>query len=111
MQQQRGGTTVFLTTHDMAVADALCDRVAFIVEGRIRLMDAPRALRLRYGRRTVCVEYGADGRLERADFPLDGLGENPAFLETLRRESIQTIHTQETTLEDIFIQVTGRSLA
>jgi fluoroquinolone transport system ATP-binding protein len=36
------GTTIFLTTHDMAVADDLCDRVAFIVDGQIKLIDAPR---------------------------------------------------------------------
>ncbi len=35
------GKTVFLTTHDMTVADQLCDRVAFIVNGRIPLVDEP----------------------------------------------------------------------
>jgi fluoroquinolone transport system ATP-binding protein len=104
------GATVFLTTHNMAVADELCDRVAFIVDGRIALIDAPRALRLRYGRREVEVEFGTDGRLERRVFELDGLGENAAFLQLLRTEQIQTLHTRETTLENIFIEVTGRSL-
>ena len=37
------GRTVFLTTHDMTVADELCDRVAFIVGGEIRLVESPRA--------------------------------------------------------------------
>ena len=50
------GTTVFLTTHNMAVADQVCDRVAFIVDGRIVLIDSPRELKMRYGKRLVRVE-------------------------------------------------------
>lgn len=109
-EQRDTGATVFLTTHDMAVADELCDRVAFLVDGGIRLVDAPRALKLRYGRRTLRVEYVAGDSLERAEFPLDGLADQPEFMEILRAASIQTMHTQETTLEDIFVQVTGRAL-
>jgi fluoroquinolone transport system ATP-binding protein len=112
IQQKRSqGATIFLTTHNMQVAEELCDRVAFILNGRLRLVDSPRALKLRYGRRVVQVEYGAHGQQQRQSYPLDGLGENAAFWQLLRREPIQTIHTQETTLEEIFIQVTGGSLA
>ncbi len=110
-QKREEGTTVFLTTHDMVVADELCDRVAFIVNGEIRLIDAPRALKLRYGQRVVRVEYGTDGRVSQREFSLDGLADNRDFLETLRREAVQTVHTQETSLENIFIRVTGRELA
>lgn len=109
-EQQEAGATVFLTTHDMHVAEALCDRVAFIVDGRLAVIDTPRALRLRHGRRTVRVEYVDDGRSAHRDFPIEGLADNAAFLQTLRHESIQTIHTQETTLEEVFIEVTGRAL-
>lgn len=105
------GKTIFLTTHDMTVADELCDRVAFIVEGAIRLIDSPRSLKLQHGRRQVRVELQTDGVLQQCDFPLDGLGDNRDFLSLLRRGSVQTIHTQEATLEDIFIQTTGQSLA
>ena len=108
--RRQAGTTVFLTTHDMVVADDLCDRVAFIVDGGITLIDAPRALKLRYGTRTVRVEIGAEGRWDTREFPLDGLADNTDFLATLRQETVQTIHTQETTLEEIFIQVTGTAL-
>jgi fluoroquinolone transport system ATP-binding protein len=104
------GTTVVLTTHNMTIADELCDRVAFLVDGRIELVDAPRTLKLRHGRRFVRVELDVDGRLESREFPLDGLGDNREFLATLRDHAVQTIHTQETTLEDIFIQLTGRTL-
>jgi fluoroquinolone transport system ATP-binding protein len=108
--QARTGKTVFLTTHDMLIADELCDRVAFIVDGEIKLIDAPRALKLRYGARRVRVEYLADGGTHAREFRLDGLGDEPEFIELLRHESLQTMHTLEATLEDIFIQVTGRSL-
>lgn len=108
--RQAAGTTVFLTTHAMSVADELCDRVAFIADGQIALIDSPRALKLRYGAPRVGVEYQGNGQLRRADFALDGLGNNAAFLRLLREQSVQTIHTQEATLDDIFIQVTGRSL-
>lgn len=109
--QKRDGRTVFLTTHDMTVADELCDRVAFIVDGEIRLIESPRVLKLAHGERTVLVEYGANGRTQRQEFPLSGLAESAEFLELLRGGNVQTLHTQEATLEDVFIQVTGRELA
>lgn len=108
---QEAGTTVFLTTHNMAVADEVCDRVAFIVDGRLVLIDSPRELKMRYGKRLVRVEYGSNSSVEHQDFALDGLRENDAFQQLLRRDDLQTIHSQETTLENIFIQVTGRQLA
>lgn len=49
--QKDAGRTIFLTTHDMTIADELCDRVAFIVDGQIQLIDSPRALKLRHGKK------------------------------------------------------------
>ena len=109
---RRGGTTVFVTTHDMMVADELCDRVAFLTAGDIRLVDAPSVLKKRFGKRTVRVEY-LDGNptIKQQEFPLDGLAENEAFAKLLSSAGrIETIHTQETTLEKIFIEVTGEEL-
>lgn len=106
------GTTVFITTHNMTVADELCDRVAFITDGRISEIDTPDALKKRFGRRDVRVIYqnGSQAQAER-EFPLDGLGHNSDFIELLRSASrVETIHTQETTLENIFITVTGQEL-
>lgn len=107
----REGHTIFLTTHDMTLADQLCDRVAFIVDGRISLVESPRQLKIRHGERLVRVEYRHDGRSEHRDFPLDALGSNPEFLILLRGERVETIHSMEASLEDVFLQVTGRSLA
>lgn len=105
------GTTVFLTTHDMHVADDLCDRVAFIVDGRIALIDAPRTLKLQHGERRIRVEVQQNGRTRQHEFPVDDLGQNEAFLKLIREQPIETIHTQEATLEDIFVHTTGRRLA
>ena len=104
------GRTVFLTTHDMTVADELCDRVAFIVGGEIRLVESPRALKLAHGARTVAMEYVLDDSPGRREFPLDGLGANADFLALLRDATVRTLHTQEATLEDVFLRVTGHSL-
>jgi len=104
------GRTVFLTTHDMSVADGLCDRVAFVVDGEIAEMGPPRELKLRQGRRRVRVEHRRGGRIARSEFPLDGLGRDEEFLGLLRADTVETIHTGEATLEDVFIQTTGRAL-
>lgn len=109
-RQKAAGKTIFLTTHDMNVADELCDRVAFIVDGAIDLIDSPRELKLRYGRQQLRVEYGRNDQVAETEFPLLGLAENNEFLDLLRQNCIQTMHTQEATLESIFIDVTGRSL-
>lgn len=109
-ERRAAGTTFFLTTHDMAVAEELCDRVAFIIDGAIRLIDAPRTLKIQHGERKVRVEYHVNSHTEAAEFALDNLGANAQFVDLLRSYPIETIHTQETTLERIFIDVTGRSL-
>jgi fluoroquinolone transport system ATP-binding protein len=105
------GATIFLTTHDMATADELCDRVAFLVDGGITALDTPRALRLAHGRRVVRVEAMRDARRAIREFALDGLADNPDFQTLLRSGDVETIHTLETTLEDVFVRVTGRRLA
>ena len=107
---KRKGKTVFLTTHNMHDADELCDRVAFLVEGELRLVDSPRALKVGHGRRQVVVEHRVEGQLEKVRFDLDGLGENAEFAAFLRGHEIETLHSQEATLEDVFIEKTGRRL-
>jgi fluoroquinolone transport system ATP-binding protein len=111
LAQKTAGKTVFLTTHDMAVAESLCDRVAFIVDGEIKLIGRPQDLKLQYGRPLVRVQYENGAGSSHQDFPLEKLGENETFIELLRRQPVQTMHTQEATLDDIFVEVTGRQLA
>lgn len=111
IDQRRLGKTIFLTTHNMHDAEELCDRVAFIVDGRIKLIDAPMRLRTGERLRRVLVEYTVDGELMSQEFPLDGLGRNGAFLDLLRDHEVISLHSQEPTLEDLFIQATGRRLS
>ncbi len=111
LARKTAGATVFLTTHDMTVADELCDRVAFILDGRIAVIDSPRELKLRYGQSAVRVEYRENGNAEHREFPLKGLGDNDEFTGLLRGHDVETIHTLEATLEDVFIRVTGRELS
>ncbi|MEM1178494.1 MAG: ABC transporter ATP-binding protein [Acidobacteriota bacterium] len=104
------GVTTFITTHDMQTVEALCDRVAFLVDGRIAILDAPDALRRRYGRREVELTFNTDGGPTKQSFPLDGLAQNAAFLAALARPGLETVHSLEASLEDVFVAVTGRGL-
>ncbi|MGH8875734.1 MAG: ABC transporter ATP-binding protein [Stackebrandtia sp.] len=105
------GRTVFLSTHDMTTADQLCDRVAFMVDGRIAALASPTEHRLSRSRRQVTVTYRVGAALETKEFPLDGLGEDEAFRALLREQHVESVHSQEADLEDVFIDVTGRRLA
>ncbi|WP_018699597.1 ABC transporter ATP-binding protein [Amorphus coralli] len=101
------GTTIVLTTHNMSDVDELCDRVAFMLDGRLATTDAPEALKARYGRRTVTVTFNGPSGLSRETFPLDGLGNDARFLELLRSARVERIHSQEASLDRVFREVTG----
>lgn len=110
LEKKNEGKTVLITTHNMQAAEDICDRVAFIVDGQIKLIDSPRELKLRQGQQRIKIEYRKDGQLVHAVFPQHGLGENDSFLSLLKTHTIETIHSQEASLEQIFIEVTGREL-
>ena len=101
------GKTIFVTTHDMTTADELCDRVSFIADGEIRLTEKPSVLKNKHGKHTVKVEL-QNGQT--AEFPVEDLGNNPNFLEFISRDEILRINTQEATLEEVFIKITGAKL-
>lgn len=103
------GGTVFLTSHIMGDVDELCDRVAFITDGKLVEVDSPRNLKLKYGQRTVAVEYRDNGSVVKEIFTMDQIREQ-AFMDLIASKNIETIHSGETTLEEIFIQVTGVKL-
>lgn len=103
------GKTIFLTTHNMHDADELCNRVAFIVEGEIKEIGAPRDLKLKGGEKKLIVEI-KDGSIVKQEFELEGIGYNSEFLELLKNDHLTSIHTKEATLEDIFIKSTGKTL-
>jgi fluoroquinolone transport system ATP-binding protein len=104
------GVTVFLTTHNMFIADELCDRVGFIVDGEIKLIDSPKNLKLQYGKKLVDVEYMKNGRLKKETFSTIKKEDKNALKKIIAEKEIRTMHTKEATLEEIFIKVTGRGL-
>ena len=106
---RNGGGTVFLTSHIMGDVDELCDRVAFITDGKLVEVDSPRNLKLKYGKRTVAVEYRDNGNVVKEVFTMDQIREQ-TFMDLIASKNIETIHSGETTLEEIFIQVTGVKL-
>lgn len=111
-EEQARGATVFLTTHDMYEADKLCQRVAFIDRGRIVALDTPHNLKQQYGKRTLRAEIrAADGSLHAREIVLDRPETPDEVAALLQREQVITLHTEEATLEDIFIQLTGRGLS
>ncbi len=111
-QKKQEGCTIFLTTHNMLTADELSDKVAFINEGKIVAMDTPRNLKLQFGERSVRVELcEKDGQVEQRVFFLDKPEDHRAFLDLMQNDSIQTIHSQEASLEQIFLKLTGRGLS
>lgn len=109
-RENEKGVTIFLTTHNMYIADELCDRVAFIVDGKIRLIDSPKALKLKYGEKLVDVEYSKSGQLIKDRFSTVDETEKERLIEVIQNYDILTMHTKEATLEEIFIKVTGRGL-
>ena len=104
------GTTVFLTTHDMTVADELCDRVAFIVEGRIVVIDSPRQLKLANARKAVRIEYREGGKMLSDELPFEDESDRRRLARLIEQHEIETLHTLEPSLESVFLKLTGRGL-
>ncbi|MHB1154927.1 MAG: ABC transporter ATP-binding protein [Eubacteriales bacterium] len=109
-EQKAKGTTTFLTTHNMYIADELCDRVAFIIDGEIKLIDTPKHLKLQYGQKLVDIEYIEDGNIIKETIKTADESDRNKLAELIKKHDILTMHTKEATLEEIFIQVTGRGL-
>lgn len=105
------GTAVFLTTHDMVEADKLCNRVAFINSGKIVALDSPSSLKQQYGKRALKVEVATNnGGTEIREIALDADSTPNDVYELFKNEKIVTLHSEEATLEDIFVEITGRGL-
>ncbi len=113
LARKKSGKTIFITTHNMHDADELCDRISFIVDGEIMVTDTPKNLKLQYGKAKVRIEYADEGNPSKScqhEFPLNGLGQDQAFMEILKSREIISIHSQEASLDEVFIKVTGRHL-
>ena len=110
MEEKANGVTVFLTTHDMMEADKLSDRVVFINEGNIAACDSPDNLKHQYGKSILRMRYHSDGELVEEELPLEDEQAGGRIQEILASYDVLDMHTEEATLEDIFIQLTGKKL-
>lgn len=108
IEQKKRGAVIFLTTHNMELADKICDRVAFLEGGIIRAMDTPHNLKLQYGARTVNISYRENDKEKKEMLDLNRDREKIANI--VSNFDIVTLHSSEATLEDIFIKITGRRL-
>lgn len=109
-EEAQRGAAVFLTTHDMNEADQLSDRVAFINDGRVVAFDTPENLKLEHGRRSVRVRLRTDDGVDERVVDL-GDGDAGELLRSAADDPrLMTIHTEEASLEDIFVKMTGRGL-
>lgn len=126
---RKQGKTIFLSTHDMAEAESLCDRVAFINQGEIAALDRPSTLKRQYGQAVLVIEMKPHKselqEIEEAIPPAQVTSEDDlatvrlplnqpnlgVYLDRLRAYGeILTIHSQEASLGQVFREVTGRGL-
>ena len=111
LEEKEKGKTIFLTTHNMMEADKLSDAVGFINEGKIVALDTPENLKLKLGKRTLKVRIRHGKEFDEKTLPLDDTGTPQKTKQLLETEDVATIHTQEATLEEVFIKLTGRKLS
>ena len=111
LEERARGATVFLTTHDMLEADKLSDRVAFMNQGKIVALNTPLNLKQQYGKRALKAQISSkSGGLESREITLDTPDTPQAIQQLFTNENVVTVHSEEATLEDIFISITGRGL-
>ncbi len=123
--------TILLTTHYLDEAEQLCDRVAIVSEGRIVALDTPAALLAGLGREVVEIRVDRDPvhavtrlrQLRIADgatfvvgntihIPLrDGSAREVVAAIDDADLATKAIATRAPTLDDVFLQLTGRTLA
>lgn len=108
LEEKQKGKTIIITTHLMGDVEELCDQVAFIANGQLLETSSPKALKLKYGQRKVKIEYLDQEQLKQTTLPLDELSKDVTFQSILQHHKIITMHSQETSLDQIFIQITGK---
>jgi ABC-2 type transport system ATP-binding protein len=118
VQLSQEGMTILLTTHLMEEADRLCQRVAFVVNGQIVANDTPRNLKLAHGQHTIVVTLPARKQSQNGSGPfveeiikLDDPTDQAELARWISAGLVRTIHSNEATLEDIFVEVAGVRLS
>ena len=114
LQLSQDGMTILLTTHLMEEADQLCQQVAFIVNGSIVANDTPRNLKLEHGQRTMVVtllEDQAASALVEQELRMDSPADQAQLAGWMAEGKVRAVHSNEASLEDIFIKVAGVRLS
>lgn len=109
LEEKEKGKTIILTTHNMLDATELCDRVAFIVDGKIKALDSPHNLIMSKGAAKIRYTYLENGEKTR-ECLLNKTDVDKKLHELIQNNRIVSIHSSEPTLNDIFMDVTGRVL-
>lgn len=109
LAEKAKGKTILLTTHNMQDATELCDRVAFIVNGKICALDSPHNLIMSKGAANVTYTWIDNGE-HSASCPLDRVSADEQLKRLIAGNRLQSIHSSEPTLNDIFMDITGRTL-
>jgi ABC-2 type transport system ATP-binding protein len=100
------GTTIFLTTHYIEEAEALCSRVGIIHQGRLIALGKPAELRQKVG--LVTVETLVDGKFTRYEhFPDRDAATR--YVQSLSPD-VKTIIIRDSNLEDVFVELTGKKV-
>lgn len=110
LKEKGKGKTIILTTHNMYDATELCDRVAFIVDGKIKALDSPRNLIMSRGASKINYSYSDNGKEVKVEVPLHKTSTDEVLISLIRDNRILSIHSSEPTLNDIFMDITGRRL-
>ena len=109
LKEKEMGKTILLTTHNMQDATELCDRVAFIVAGQIYALDTPHNLIMSKGAAKVTYTWTDNGE-KTASTALTNLSEDKVLNDLIKNNQLQSIHSSEPTLNDISMEITGRTL-
>lgn len=109
LSEKHKGKTILLTTHNMQDAAELCDRVAFIVSGSIYALDTPHNLIMKKGAVKVSYTYSDNGE-KTANCSLQKTSEDKILRRLIEENKILSIHSSEPTLNDIFVELTGKTL-
>ncbi|MFA9422508.1 MAG: ATP-binding cassette domain-containing protein [Sedimentibacter sp.] len=109
VEEKQKGKTIILTTHNMADATELCDRVAFIVDGKIKALDTPHNLIMSKGATKIIYTF-MEGTEKTRECLLSKTAVDEKLHKLISNNQILSIHSSEPTLNDIFMEVTGRVL-
>ena len=110
LKEKQKGKTIIITTHNMEDASQLCDRVAFIVKGKIKALDSPHNLIMEQGASTIKYSYLENGKELNSTSNLLNIKNDLSLIKIIKENRLLTIHSSEPNLGDIFKKVTGREL-